>query len=549
MRLRLTLGITSRRVLSDGFPEASYTTTANDEVVTVTVPYTSGMASDFRDVRLKLANGTQLDQYRLSYTSGVTSTWKVRIPTAGSGSLYAEYGVATSILSDGAAVYPNLFDDGRLPRAGGERFLIMTSFEGGTSGLAAAIDHAQQTAPDAVIILGDTTAGFDGAGGGSKAADEAAWAAINAELARLGDIPVYFGLGNHDIDYLTKAEWLAFTGMSDTYFSVVIGDTRLIFLDPWFNSDNDNDDFQPGSSNHEVAYVPPKVRTFLSNELSAANTAGQKVHVFNEKPLVAMTGDPASYQPLNAADVRTILAPYSTIIKRVWSGHSGEAKSATADSITHQSITGMDVGVANGSHAFVENVVEAGGTTRAQGYGHDSTANRFSTTGAWDTNIWTAISTPVVTFDNGRITVDDDTASSWDGLSKSLGVATGVMRVEVTGCETNAGVALLDDLLSGSGRDGPAVIGSASGNEIRGYVSNSDTEGANADFPAFPFEIRLSLTGSQALIHYDSTLKHSFNVVPGNLIAQVATFNVGAVTFTKATFEPYVASPVSVTVA
>src|SRR5205823_13252280 len=76
-------------------------------------------------------------------------------------------------------------------------------------------------------------------------------------------------LGNDDLDYISKQDFLDHTGMNAKYGSYDVGNFHFVILDAMYRSDSDSDDYNSGNFNYLTAYIPPSERTWLTADLAA----------------------------------------------------------------------------------------------------------------------------------------------------------------------------------------------------------------------------------------------------------------------------------------
>jgi predicted phosphodiesterase len=173
----------------------------------------------------------------------------------------------------------------------------------------------------------------------------------------------YHVLGNHDLDSLSKSQFLAAAGNSGiaktkSYYAFSLKDLRFIVLDADFRSDGspyDRGNFEWGDSN-----VPPSELKWLASELAASS---KRAVVFIHQQLDG-EGD---YFVKNAADVREILEKSRTVLA-VFQGHRHEGAYSRINGIHYYTLIGMieGRGATNNSYAIVD--VYPGGDLEVKGY-------------------------------------------------------------------------------------------------------------------------------------------------------------------------------------
>lgn len=142
----------------------------------------------------------------------------------------------------------------------------------------------------------------------------------------------YYTFGNHDLDYISKSEFMAHTGMSEKYYSFDVGNYHFVVLDQCYRSDNDSDDYDSGNFVSGVAYIPPDERSWLENDLS--NTT-KKTFVFVEYHLEGIC------KIANPATIRTILENSGKVLA-VIGGHRGTNSHVVINGISYYGLRSMD---------------------------------------------------------------------------------------------------------------------------------------------------------------------------------------------------------------
>jgi len=156
-------------------------------------------------------------------------------------------------------------------------------------------------------------------------------------------IPRYYALGNHDLDALSKTEYIAGTGMGTPYYSFDSGNFHFVVLDPLFRSDDDGDPYDTGNFDFNTAYIPPDERTWLTADLAAT---GKPVIVFCEYNLEG------AYAVTNASAIRTILEADGNVIA-IFTGHEGLPRYTEINGIKYIGLQAMD-GAATNAYSIVK---------------------------------------------------------------------------------------------------------------------------------------------------------------------------------------------------
>lgn len=134
---------------------------------------------------------------------------------------------------------------------------------------------------------------------------EAVYAGVNTDR--------FYTLGNHDMDALSKAQFIANTGADRTYYSFDRGGVHFIVLDAEYTADSDSAHYNSGNYMWDRSYIPSSQRSWLANDL--ASTSAPCV-VFCHQRLDGST----VFDVTNASAVRAILQASGKVIA-VFSGH------------------------------------------------------------------------------------------------------------------------------------------------------------------------------------------------------------------------------------
>jgi len=181
--------------------------------------------------------------------------------------------------------------------------------------------------------------------------------------------PRKYAFGNHDLDKMSKATFIANTAMVDKYHFFDQNGIRFIVLDATFLSDNDTNDFDTGNfdpDNHLTDFVPPNERTWLTNTLASATG---KVVVFCHQSLHSNTND---LSVNNAAAVRTIL-DNSNKVTAVLTGHEHINLKTILNGIPYYSMDAMTKGAYPANAYAIVRVYE--GKIEIDGFGNQSNYN------------------------------------------------------------------------------------------------------------------------------------------------------------------------------
>ena len=183
--------------------------------------------------------------------------------------------------------------------------------------------------------------------GGTPPTSETNLATLKGIYSGILTTDQHFLAGNHDLDTVTKLNWIAAQGRSvdvdasRAYYSFDIGDYHFIILDPLFDSGGTTRDDYDATYEY---YIPTAERTWLAADLAATD---KRCFVFCHLRFdVADSVIETAHQALNTANgvtVRTILEN-SGKVEAVFSGH----------------IHSSDYNLVNGIHYFTLEAVADG---------------------------------------------------------------------------------------------------------------------------------------------------------------------------------------------
>jgi alkaline phosphatase len=131
--------------------------------------------------------------------------------------------------------------------------------------------------------------------------------------------PKYHVLGNHDMDCISKTDFLKHTANSGeakgkSYYSFVHKGVKFITLDANYNEDGS--DYDRGNFDWTKAYIPAGQKQWLANELDV----NYPVIIFVHQLLDSFSGLPRSLYVRNAAEVVKILERRNNVLA-VFQGH------------------------------------------------------------------------------------------------------------------------------------------------------------------------------------------------------------------------------------
>lgn len=167
--------------------------------------------------------------------------------------------------------------------------------------------------------------------------------------------PVYHVLGNHDMDSLSKAEFLNHTkNPGDTkgkpYYSFISNGIKFIVLDG--NCNEDGSDYDSGRFDWTKAFIPATQKAWLQKELQIDNLP---VVIFIHELLDAFSGIDKELCIGNAAEIVSILEQSHTVFA-VIQGHHHPGNYSFRNGIHYFTMPGMIEGdwPENNSFAIVE---------------------------------------------------------------------------------------------------------------------------------------------------------------------------------------------------
>lgn len=507
--------------------------TLTDYQVRVPVVYDIGISSDFANVRFVSATGATLSYWRQEYTASGSAVFWVKVPSIPASATTVIYRRLASLSSATTSSIDNtmVFGDdfrGAAPTQS-VRFGIFSSPEIGdqTTAKLSAVVAAMNTAVTqrglSFVVNLDDFISFENVPGATTAM---ALAAIASGVAITGTLPVpfYDAISNHDVDLMSKTQWLTAMGQAATYFSFDVGSFHFVVLDQDFRTDSDADPYDDGNFDFNIAYVPPDERTWLAADLAATS---KKTIVFCSYPLTAIQyqGDGDGGPVTNAAAVRTILEASGKVLA-VFSGHNGGQGNATLNNIHYIGMRAMDLSTPN---AYSEIVVGTDNTITIVGYGEQKSPYFGYNAGGGSVSgsKWALDNTPVIT--NGpSLVVASDAVGTWEGIVSTTTFNSGIMEAKFPSRPGESTVVgLLKPQLSGSGREG-FLIAPFNTEVSRKYVSNTGTAYAGNMFGG-PYQPKFTWDGTTATIVVDGTTIFNQTISTTALKVVIESFNIDQV--------------------
>lgn len=200
-----------------------------------------------------------------------------------------------------------------------------------------AVDCFNDADLDFIIELGDLK---DMAPGGNPAETISFLKQIEKELQKYKG-PVYHVLGNHDMDCLSKEEFLAEVrnyGKADgrSYYGFTVKGIRFIVLDANYNEDMS--DYCRGNFKWTSAWIPKEQLDWLETELR--DNQNRPVVVFIHQMLDSFTDVTPKVFVRNADQVRERLEKHQKVLA-VFQGHHHPGHYSTKNGIHYFTLKGM----------------------------------------------------------------------------------------------------------------------------------------------------------------------------------------------------------------
>ncbi len=173
--------------------------------------------------------------------------------------------------------------------------------------LCTAVEALNAQEAECLLVLGDLVDGTDA---------EQSTALLNevAELCGRFAGPVYYLHGNHDLEYLSKAEFYRALGREDaaSRFIFTCGGYRLIVLDACFSPDGQA--YERGNFVWQRSFIPPEELEWLAEQLAmSALPAVLAVH--------QRIDGPCTHAVQNDEAVRTVISEAGNVTA-VFQGHN-----------------------------------------------------------------------------------------------------------------------------------------------------------------------------------------------------------------------------------
>ena len=327
-----------KRLISLSSPSPLENYSINLELTSENFNY-SKVNLDGSDLRFYNITGTILPYWIEEWNvSGNSSIW-INLLSEGCEEFLMYYGNPTAEnLSDGDSTF-NFFDDfTREEKNSSVSFGAINSVEYGpqtSDKLASAVEEYNSWNPDFVVELGDflDVPELNNSEAISKL-EEIEQVYNNLTMDR------YYVFGNHDLESMSKEDFMNHTGKNEKYSSFDVGDYHFVILDQAYNSNNDSDDYSNGNFDYHIAYVPPQERTWLTQDLASTS---KKTIIFIEYNLAPDSLGGSNHQVTNAAEVRNILEKDGDVLA-VFTGHSGLNDKNTYNGIDYYRLKAMDSG-------------------------------------------------------------------------------------------------------------------------------------------------------------------------------------------------------------
>lgn len=175
--------------------------------------------------------------------------------------------------------------------------------------------------------------------------------------------PRYHVLGNHDLDSISKEQFLSYVTNADqpakAHYSFVVKKTKFIVLDANFNQDMT--DYCKGNFNWTKAFIPPQQVQWLKEELKSSRFP---VVIFCHQCL-DMPGNPHGVG--NAKEIRSILEKSGCVLG-VFQGHCHTGAYHVLNGIPYFTLNAAIDGSGASSNAYAEVTIFPSGDITVSGF-------------------------------------------------------------------------------------------------------------------------------------------------------------------------------------
>lgn len=178
-------------------------------------------------------------------------------------------------------------------------------------------------------------------------------------------IPAYHVLGNHDMDNISKDDFLSTTSNpgdanAKAYYSFTVKGVKCIVLDANYNEDGSH--YDCGNFDWTYAMVPNEEIEWLKKELNEGN---EDIIVFIHQLLSKSA--PACVCVQNASEIRSLFESNSRV-KVVFQGHHHEGHYEEINGIHYITIPGMIEGESPENNTYVVVELDKNGRILVDGY-------------------------------------------------------------------------------------------------------------------------------------------------------------------------------------
>ena len=180
-------------------------------------------------------------------------------------------------------------------------------------------------------------------------------------------IPTHHVLGNHDMESISKPEFLQTVAAAASYYSFEQGGMHFIVLDACYREDNVS--YAPGIYDWQNTTIPPLQLEWLRADLTST-----------QKPTIVFVhhrldlADDNVYAPASSAKTRRILEE-SGKVRAVIQGHSHDSTYASINGIHYCTLRALVEGSGAANNAYAILNVFKDGTIRLDGFGAQHTRN------------------------------------------------------------------------------------------------------------------------------------------------------------------------------
>ncbi len=182
--------------------------------------------------------------------------------------------------------------------------------------------------------------------------------AIDGEFRKFNG-PRHYVLGNHDLDSLSKAQYLSVTGAKAGYYSFDEGGVHFVVLDACF--DSEDRDYDHGNYNWQDTNVSKAELEWLAGDLAKA--AGPTIGFVHQR----LDGQGNAAFVKNAPAVREVLEGSEKVLA-VFQGHDHAGAHREIEGIHYYTLKGLVDGSGEENNSYAVAEVRSNGDIAVTGY-------------------------------------------------------------------------------------------------------------------------------------------------------------------------------------